>query len=58
MNVKQSMFYIVVAAACDWAHATGAANTAHNKCCVAQWKVLNGPQLGRGPPLGTVLFVK
>jgi len=49
LNVKQSMFYIVVTVAYVWAHATGAANTVHNNCCAAQWKVLNGPQLGRGP---------
>jgi len=40
------MFYIAVAVAYVWSHATDAANTAHNnKCCAAQYKVLNGPQL-------------
>ena len=28
------------------------------KFCAAQWKVLNGPQLGRGPTLDTALLVK
>ena len=41
---------------CLSSHATGEVKMAHNnKCCAAQWKVLNGPQLGRGPPLCTLL---
>jgi len=33
---NQCSIDIVVAVACGWAYATGAANTAHNKCCSAQ----------------------